>query len=227
MWCTMVDYEVTGSDVGLLSAEESERASRFHFRRDKTRFVNRRCFLRRCLGHYLECDPGSIEFVCETRGKPRLSRSFAKSELHFNLSHSAGLALLALTKNRSIGVDVEKIRPWNDLEQLVSQCFSPRETIAFRNLPQSEASKAFSRLWTRKEAWLKATGEGITESLRQIEVSFCPGELPRLLDIKGNPAEAKEWSLHDLSPAPGFTAAVAVRSQNARLHCWRWPNEAA
>jgi 4'-phosphopantetheinyl transferase len=223
VWSAMVDSEIPNS--GLLSPDESQRASRFHFRRDKNRFVGRRCFLRRCLGRYLNSQPDSIEFAYDWRGKPRLSGRFAKSELHFNTSHSAGMALLAVSAHHSVGIDLEKILPWNDLEQLVAQCFSPRETIAFRNLSGCEATESFFRLWTRKEAWLKATGEGITESLRQIEVSFCPGERACFLDIKGSSDEAKAWALHDLSPAQGFAAALAVRNRNLRVQCRRWPDE--
>jgi 4'-phosphopantetheinyl transferase len=168
-------------------------------------------------------EPWSIEFVCDARGKPRLSG--ARSELHFNLTHSAGMALLAVTANGAVGVDVEKILPWNDLELLVAQCFSAREAIRLQILPRYETTPSFFKLWTRKEAWLKATGEGITESLREIEVSFCPGESPRFLNIKGSIGEAEAWALHDLSPAPGFAAALAIRSRNIRLQCRRWPDE--
>jgi 4'-phosphopantetheinyl transferase len=151
-----------------------------------------------------------LEFCYGPQGKPALAGVWSASGWHFNLAHSLDLALLAVTRSGPVGVDVERIRPLRDVDQLVSRFFSPRESAAFQALPAEQKPDAFFRLWTRKEAWLKATGEGIAESLGRVEVSFLPGEPARLLSLPGGPAALSGWRLHDLDPGPGFIAALAV-----------------
>jgi 4'-phosphopantetheinyl transferase len=117
---------------------------------------------------------------------------------------------------------VERVRALDDADELVARFFSPRETAAYRELPSDQRPIAFFNLWTRKEAWLKATGEGIAHSLNQVEVSFLPGEPTRLLRLPRASDALPNWNLHDLSPAPGFAAAVANTGTHTRLNCWRW-----
>jgi 4'-phosphopantetheinyl transferase len=216
-WATVVDSNA------LLSAEERLRAERFHFERHRRRFIIGRGLLRSLLGHYLSTKPGKLIFGYGPQGKPALKGNFIESGVHFNVTHSEDLALVAVTRLGDVGVDVEQVRWLADFDELVSRFFSPREAAVFRALSEEQKLGAFFNLWTRKEAWLKATGEGIAHSLNRVEVSFLPGEPARLITLPDNLEFGNKWSLCELAPAEGFTAAVAIRSTNFHLDCWRWP----
>jgi 4'-phosphopantetheinyl transferase len=174
------------------------------------------------LGGYLKIEPSAVPFDYGPQGKPMLAGRLAESGLHFNLAHSEDLALLAVTTAARIGIDVERVRPLADAEVLVARFFSRRESAAFRKLPEDEQPKAFFHLWTRKEAWLKATGEGIAHSLHQVEVSFLPSEPARLLSLPPGWDSAGAWSLHHLEPALHFAGAVAIGHHKPQLVCRRW-----
>jgi 4'-phosphopantetheinyl transferase len=149
-----------------------------------------------------------------------------KQGIGFNLAHTDNLALLAVRAGGEIGVDVEQVRPIPDMEELVARFFSANENALFKTLPVKLRGAAFFNLWTRKEAWLKATGEGIASSLRSVEVSFLPGEPACLVRIEGKPEEPGRWRLEDLKPAPGFAAAVAIPGEATEVSCRRWrPDE--
>ena len=201
----------------ILSPDETIRAARFHFERDRHRFAVARGALRSLLGCYLSLSPAQVQINYSPRGKPAVS-----SPLHFNLSHSGELALLAVTRIGEIGVDVEHIRPVKDAGHIAERFFSPRESAAFKSLPRLKKPAAFFNLWTRKESWLKATGEGLSDSLSQVEVSFLPNETPRFLHLPQGAGAPQEWLLHNLAPAPGYAGAVAIRAQAAAVHTWRW-----
>jgi 4'-phosphopantetheinyl transferase len=178
--------------------------------------------LRTVLSRYLQTEPRQIEFAYGAQSKPFLGKAFLGSGLCFNLAHSHNLALLAVTNAGPVGVDVERIDSKTDTRQLAADLFSARESAAFDNLPADLKPAAFFNLWTRKEAWLKATGEGVGHLLDQVEVSFAPGAPSRLLSLPGNGRTAERWDLYDLSPAPGFAAALAIARRDFRLCCWRW-----
>jgi 4'-phosphopantetheinyl transferase len=205
----------------VLNAEEKERAARFHFQVHRNRFVAGRGSLRLILSRYLQIEPVEIEFCYSPQGKPFLARASDAAPLHFNLAHSDELALLAFARSGSVGVDVERIRPLRDAAQLVERFFSRRESELFQKLPDDQKPAAFFNLWTRKEALLKGTGEGIAHSLNRIEVSFLPGESAAVLPGSAMPQIA-EWTLNDLRPAVGFAAALAARFAPARINSWRW-----
>ncbi|HYG35495.1 MAG TPA: 4'-phosphopantetheinyl transferase superfamily protein, partial [Clostridia bacterium] len=137
-------------------------------------------------------------------------------------SHSEDLALVAVTRAGMVGVDVERVRPIEDADELVARFFSPREAETFKGLPLDQKPVAFFNLWTRKEAWLKATGEGISRSLHRVEVSFLPGEPAQLQSLPEDLTQNKSWALHDLAPAHGYAGALAVSTTNAQLSCWKW-----
>ncbi|SPE61770.1 4'-phosphopantetheinyl transferase [Verrucomicrobia bacterium] len=206
-----------------LDSQERQRATRFAFERDRNRFVAGRGLLRAILARYLQMNPAEVELAYGPHGKPALAGLAATSGLRFNLAHSEDLALLVATRAAMVGVDVERIRPLPDMLDLVARFFSKRESARFASLRTEEQPAAFFNLWTRKEAWLKATGEGIVHSLNRVEVSFVPGEPARLVSLPGQ--ETNAWALHNLAPAPGFAAALAIVANNGRLECWRWPDD--
>lgn len=212
--------------LGLtLSEQERQRALRFRFDTHRKRFVAGRGLMRTILGGCLGADPRLLEFVVGPFGKPGLGESFAAAEVQFNLAHCEDLAVLGVTRGARLGVDVERVRRLQDADELVARFFSQREAKAFTELEEASKPAAFFNLWTRKEAWLKATGEGIGRHLSRVEVSFVPGEVPRLKQLPAELGDAGQWTLHSLEPAGGFVAAVAVETTSSTLHLCASANE--
>jgi 4'-phosphopantetheinyl transferase len=224
VWCVSLDQPASSLQqlAQTLSEDERTRAERFYFEQDRKRFIVGRGLLRTLLGRYLDIEPDRLQFCYGSRGKPVLAETINGGTLCFNLSHSQGLALYAFTYNRQIGIDLECVRPMPEAEQIVKRFFSTREHSAFCALPSSQKHEAFFHCWTRKEAYLKATGDGLAQSLDQIEVSLTPGEPAKLLSIKGDPHQASRWSLQELKPASGYVAALALEGSGGRLACWQW-----
>jgi len=206
----------------LLSDTELARAERYHFEKHKRRYVVSQGQLREILGRYLDLRPAQLEFSQGDRGKPALAQRFEGDELDFNMSHSHELALYAVTRGRRIGIDVEHIRPVSDVEQIVARYFAEREKRDFQSVPAGQKLEAFFNAWTRKEAYLKAIGEGLYHPLDRFAVSLAPGEPARLLHIDGDEGKASGWSLCALKPGPGYVAALAVEGDSWNLVCWRW-----
>jgi 4'-phosphopantetheinyl transferase len=206
-----------------LTADERQRAERYVFEQDRTHFVVARGLLRVLLGGYLRQDPPHLRFTYGPYGKPALATDTGRASLRFNVSHSHGLALYAITRGREVGVDVERIRPKVVQEKIAERFFSPREVTVLRALPPPLQAPAFFACWTRKEAYIKARGDGLTLPLDQFEVSLAPGEPAALLRTAWDPQEAACWALQDLAPAPGYRAAVAVAGHDWRLTCWDGP----
>ena len=206
----------------LLAPDEAQRAERFRFERDQRRFTVARGSLRAILATYVNLDPARLSFAYSSRGKPTLAELDASNSLHFNLTHSDELAVLAITRACPLGIDVEHIRPLNDASGIADRFFSARESQGLAALPVTEKPAAFFNLWTRKEAWLKATGDGISESLDKVEVSFLAGESARLISLPEAAGPIQEWSLFDLRPAEGFAGALALRCPKARILHWNW-----
>jgi 4'-phosphopantetheinyl transferase len=225
VWAASLNFDpvVLGRLAATLSSAERERAARFHFTRDRDRYVAGRGFVRCILGRYLKARPAELEIEHGPQGKPALAGRWAKSGLHFNLSHCEDLALVAVTRAGRVGVDVERIRPLSDADELANLFFSRPERAALEALPADDKPAAFFSLWTCKEAWLKATGDGIGESLSQVELALTPTGAARLLKTpEAYPRSATDWALHQLTPAPAFGAALAVSSRAEGVHCWRW-----
>ena len=224
LWASYLDLEPTVLEAFMASLAEVERlrAKTFRFKQHQNRFIAGRGLLRLILSQYLQIESDRVEFQYNAQGKPNLSSTFESSGIHFNLTHSEGIALLAVTRIGPVGIDVERIRMINDAKELVNRFFSESESDSFQNLGLNEKRIAFFNLWTCKEAFLKATGEGITQLLNQVEVSFRPGKPARLIAVSGDSERASLWSVHNLSPAPDFAAAVAIQAENVRLRCWKW-----
>ena len=218
VWRVQLDDALAVEMGSILSPDESARAARFHFGRDRNRFIVARGSLRLLLGSYLDLAPGAVSFCYSSYGKPALSD--ANSGITFNLSHANELALIAVTRDRQIGVDIEFIRLDFASEKIAARFFSPQEVEVLRELPEPQHAEAFFTCWTRKEAYIKALGEGMSMPLNQFNVSLAPGSPAALLGNLRNPAEVSRWSLHDLSPAPGYVAALAVEGPSCQLKCW-------
>jgi 4'-phosphopantetheinyl transferase len=208
----------------FLSSNERERARRFHFEQHRNHYIAGRGWLRELLGHYLDISPEQLEFEYGRYGKPILSDR-CNNALHFNLAHSDGMALAGITRVGVLGLDIERIQVLEDMSELVKLFFSARENSIFQKLELEQRLFAFFNLWTRKEAFLKATGEGISQYLNQVEVTFLPGERARFLKVPKRFESAEKWTLKDLTVGPGFKAAVAVSVRDIRIYYHEWCEE--
>jgi 4'-phosphopantetheinyl transferase len=206
----------------VLSNDERSRAARFHFEHDRRRFAAARALLRELLGGYLQMPPAEVRFAYGPRGKPSLEGHAAG--VRFNVSHSGGLALLAFARGREIGIDLELERPVPERDEIAARFFSEWEALELKRLPAGERPAAFFRCWTRKEAFIKATGDGLSRALDSFDVTLGPLDAARLLRVEDAPEEVQRWWLQGLEPAPGFAAALAVEGRPGELSCWRWTN---
>lgn len=200
-----------------LSDDELKRAYRFVFMKDRNRFIAGRGILRAILGLYLKKEPGQLRFYYSLNGKPELIGENSDEELNFNVSYSNYHILYAVSLNRRIGVDIEFIHPDFADEQIVKGFFSIQEADKFLSLPKKIRKEAFFTCWTRKEAYLKATGKGITSGMDQFVVSLIPGEPAELIPIKINPEETSNFWLEDLNMGQGYKAALAVEGSRCKI----------
>lgn len=198
----------------FLVTSEIYRAQQFSFSHLRESFIIARGALRFLLGRYLNLHPNSIQFVYGSKGKPYLD---SLAPLHFNMTHSGDLAAVAITSHRQIGIDLEKINPLPELQQIASHFFCPEETAEIMSLPQSERERAFFCCWTRKEAYIKALGEGLHTPLDSFRVTVQPSTPARLVHIEQDASAADEWTLHDLCLASDYTAALAYRDRKRSL----------
>jgi 4'-phosphopantetheinyl transferase len=206
----------------FLSPPEIERADRYYFDRDRNRFIIARGVLRQLLGAYLHLAPRVIDFVYGAQGKPDVVASQNPSRMRFNLSHSGELALFAVSLNLELGIDVEQIKPDFAGLEIATRFFSPEECAKLKALPPDARVDAFFNCWTRKEAYIKARGEGLSIPLDSFEVAFAPGEEPALLQVKTGSDRASGWRFHALHPGAGYKAAVAVEGKDHSLRLWEW-----
>lgn len=207
---------------GSLSIDERMRVERFRFERDKSRFIAAHGILRLILSSYLNVEPHEIQFCDKKDGKPRLQNGFGKTDIQFNLSHSEGLALYGFTRGHKVGIDVEYLREIPEMEQIVERFFSIRERAFFDRLHESEKQETFFNWWTRKEAIIKAIGNGLYHPLDYFDVSLAGNKKVRLVGMEGNSKIESEWLIQGLRPAPGFLGAFAVESRRWKVHYWLW-----
>ncbi len=225
VWCASLDQPVTlfYKFIQTLSTDERIRAERFHFERDRRRFIIAHGILRMILSSYLSVELSRLQFRYGKYGKPALADTSGKETFRFNLSKSDGLALYGFTRDREIGVDIEHIRDIPEMDQIAERFFSVRENVVFRALPESKKKEAFFSCWTRKEAFIKAIGDGLSWPLDKFDVSLVPGKPARLLRIEGDSKAASRWTIQELRPGSGFAAAFAIEGGSWDLHCWQWP----
>ena len=205
--------------LALLDSGERNRAARFHFERDRDAFIASHGWLRTLLGRYLNADPRRIDFIFGHHGKPAIDGA----PVHFNLSHSGEMAACAVTRDCEVGIDIERVRPTSDIESIAERFFHPEECRKLFGLAEEERALAFFRCWTRKEAYIKALGAGLSAPLDSFAVTLAPEEPAAFVQIDGQPAEgsltqaAAACSLFDLEAGPDYAGAVAIRGSKWAL----------
>jgi 4'-phosphopantetheinyl transferase len=225
-WCVSLDVppEMCARLHATLTCDERNRSSRFRFERDRQRFIVARGVLRDVLGRYLRTNPGEIIFVYNEFGKPDLSPEFG-TRIKFNLSHSAGVAVIAVAADADVGVDLECIRAECDYAEIARRFFSAVEIDYLHALPSHLYTEAFFNCWTKKEAYLKARGEGLAVPLNSFSVPLATDPAHTCVDLYRAPHDvvpAWRWSLCTLQPAPGYIGALAIEGSGWRVSQWQW-----
>ena len=205
-----------------LSSVERDRADRFHFSKDRAVYLFAHAVLRDVLSRYLHCLPGDLEFEVSAFGKPFLSKAAGARKLEFNLSHAGSLIVIGLSANRSIGVDVEEIQMVSEISLIAQSYFSPEECTFVFQQASSDQEWAFFRCWTRKEAYIKAIGKGLSIPLNSFDTLIPNGQAGKLLvggpDIPGG----GDWWLEDLELPKPYIGAVAVQNGTDRMIYFEW-----
>lgn len=198
----------------VLAADERERAARFRFDHLRHSFVLAHGALRILLGRYLNTSPAGIQFKYGPKGKPALALS---GSIDFNASHSGGLAVFAFTRGCEIGVDLEQIHPMEDMQNIADRFFCPEEAAELMSFGVNQREHAFFLCWTRKEAYIKAIGDGLSAPLNDFRVTMQPTQPARFVHLAHDMDAAKEWTLQDLQLAPNYAAALAYRAAERTL----------
>lgn len=218
VWFAKLDDRPVGSLGVYLSPDEAARAHRFRFEKDRNHFTLARGLLRRILACYLDSEPSEFRFSYGEQGKPALSSRSDQQTIKFNLAHSHGMAVYAFSRNRELGVDLEFMRDERADEAIAERFFSAREVVDLKSLPCELRKQAFFNCWTRKEAYIKARGEGLSMALNEFDVSLKPGEPAALLKNHRNDGEVSRWSMQSLPIAKGYAAALVVEGYDWKLN---------
>jgi len=217
VWCIPLDVGAAAVNrlARSLSIDERTRAQRFRAERDARRYIAAHGALRRLLARYMNEREDRIEFRYGASGKPAVECPVGATRIRFNMSHSGSIALIALCARAEIGIDVEQVRDISDAAGVVHTFFTPDEAQRWRALPASGRTQAFYDGWTRKEALVKAVGDGLSMALDSFEVPLNPGESGTItLPRQG----ALAWSILDVSPSPGYSAALAIPAELWNVH---------
>lgn len=212
----VVGFDLAGDDAAVASARlllddaERTRADRFVQDQHRRRYTLAHGHVRRLIGARLGIGPAAVAFVTGAAGKPEIAPALNPHGLRFNLTHSHDLALVAMAWGHTVGVDVEYIRPMDDIARLAADHFSPAETAALADVPEAERQRAFFSVWTRKEAFVKALGAGLGYPLASFDVSVAPGAPARLLRVGADAGSPGDWEIATFAPLPGFVATVVV-----------------
>lgn len=206
----------------ILAPGEIERANRYRFEKDRRRFSACRTALRLILGRYLDCPSTAIRFATSPRGKPFLDPAAHGQPLCFNVSHSHELALCAFMHDQPVGVDLEHHRRVSEMDRIVDRFFSPGERAWFQSMSGPDRAALFFRIWTRKEACLKAMGYGIDDHVEQLDVSICPGLPARWEQNHGAADPTVHWHITDLAADEDYSAALASADSEPSIQCWLW-----
>ena len=204
----------------VLSPEERVRADRPYQERGRRHAVVARGFLRRVLAGYLGVAPATLSFIYGEKGKPSFAWGGEHGDVHFNLSHSGDVAVLGVARGRELGADVERLRAIADHADIASRFFSPAENAELVARWSGDPIRGFFTCWTRKEAYIKATGLGLSQPLDGFDVTIAPGDPPRLLRVERDDAETERWTFATFEPAAGYLGAVAAEGTGWRLLTW-------
>jgi 4'-phosphopantetheinyl transferase len=219
----LVEYAaVVESLAQLLSADERAQAERYRFARDRTRHVVAHGALRCILSRYLGLGPAQLQFGSSVTGKPYLASDVCALDLRFNLAHSRDLALLVIALGREVGADIELTSTPMDLLSAARTAFAPQELDDLITLPEAQRRQAFFRIWTCKEAYLKATGAGLSCPMDAFAISTPDHGPPRLLWLRHQPEDLQRWSFVRLTPHPEYAAAIVVEGRDWHLCCYHW-----
>jgi 4'-phosphopantetheinyl transferase len=207
------------SFLKLLSPDEKRRADKFHFAKDSRNFIVARGILRSLIGKYLEINPAEISFQYSEFGKPGIA---ANHSLQFNISHSENVALFAFIKKLNVGVDVEFVKQDIEVKDIATKFFSANEVLNLLALPEKQHTLGFFNCWTRKEAFIKAVGQGLSFPLDQFEVSLEPDKPAKLLATNWEPKAVSKWSIYSMSPGANFVGSVAIEGPVKHVNFWNW-----
>lgn len=220
VWRIRLDTPCSNYFDEALSHEDRIHGKKFRFGIDRSRFVAARASLRLILNRYLRIPAAVLRFAQNSYGKPYLDNSQNPQGLRFNLSHSQDLALLAITRNRELGIDIEFKQIDFATDEVAEQFFSPFEISQFATIPPELKTEAFFNCWTRKEAYIKGRGEGLSFPLDQFDVTLRPDSTPGLLDNRIDRADVSRWSFLNLFPAPDYAATLAVEGSLKKIQLW-------
>lgn len=219
-----VDLQLAGAQVNqltqVLTADERDRANRFHFDRHRRRFIVRRAALRYILSHYLALPPAAIPFDYSEYGRPCVTAGRNYETLDFNLSDSHELAVVAVANGRSVGIDVEQVREVDDLMQLARYTFSAHEVTDLEQVAVPQRPVGFFNCWTRKEAYIKALGQGLSYPLKEFAVSLIPNTPARLIHDHLDADALTRWSMTDFNPHQGYLGALVVSGADWTMKTW-------
>lgn len=204
-----------------LSVDELERAERFYFEKHRRLFTMMRAALREILGRYTSLLPQEVVFSYGSKGKPELSGGNEKG-IRFNLSHAEEIGLLAVSQGLTVGIDVESVRPDFGGQEIAERYFAAGEVRHLLSLPPEQRADAFFSCWTRKEAYIKALGEGLSAPLDSFEVAFGPDRPAALLAVQVDPRELARWRMYDIETADSYKAALVVEGTQHQLRHMRW-----
>jgi 4'-phosphopantetheinyl transferase len=222
VWRVRLDVRGVAFDrlLDVLSDEERDRARRFRFEHLQQQYTIAHGVLRVLLGRYLTVAPDRLQFADGAHGKPQLTIAPGPPgppTVRFNLSHSNDLAVVAVAADRDIGIDIEALRPVPEMEEIARRYFSDQEAIDLMQSAGDARDRNFFRIWTRKEAFIKAIGEGLSCPLDSFAVSVDGDEAARIVQLRGDADAARAWQLHAFQPAPGYAGALAYRGDRLRL----------
>lgn len=224
VWMINLQEHLKKNDIyyRLLSEYEYNRAHQYRFEKDKQRFIIARGILRELIGRYLLISPKEMVFSYNLNGKPYLNIEDTTRTLWFNLSHSENIALYIFSKWGEVGIDVEKIKPMADMEEIAKRFFSQNESRILQLIPVSERLEAFYRCWTRKEAFIKMIGNGLSYPLEDFEVTLEPEKPAKLLKVREQPKMVENLALVDVHPCNGYVGALVAEKPLKTLEFWKY-----
>lgn len=224
IWRAFLDWPTSAisSALAILSEEEKKRAQRFVFEEHRALFTASHAVLRYILSAYTQQSAAELQFATTSHGKPHLVNPPAGLDLRFNMSDSKQLAVYAITLNREVGVDIEWMKPNIDCEGIAKRFFSQEEQEQLLALPLNERRESFYRCWSRKEAYIKVIGQGLSFPLGEFSVSLRPEGMNNLLSVHHDANQAKRWALGSLNIETEYASAIAVEGEISQIHTFEW-----